>query len=162
MLAKLGLTDDDAAPEIAENVDAHLAERVSAELGSDWARTVAPAFDAEKIVLVDDRWATSREDLVRIWLTSDADLADRHDTIVESFAGAGQTVAQHATWWQGKALAAGEATRAQIFGAIAAAAQAPDAGEWSDEIAVVTGAGKGSIAAGVIGRLLAGLSLIHI
>ena len=28
------------------------------------------------IVLVDDRWATSREDLVRIWLTADADLAD--------------------------------------------------------------------------------------
>ncbi|WP_461666364.1 fatty acid synthase subunit beta domain-containing protein [Gordonia sputi] len=156
VLAKLGLTEDDAAPEIAENVDAALAERVSAELGSDWARTVAPAFDAEKIVLVDDRWATSREDLVRIWLTSDADLADRHDTIVESFVGAGQTVAQHATWWQGKALAAGEATRAQIFGAIAAAAQAPDSGEWSDEVAVVTGAGKGSIAAGVIGRLLAG------
>lgn len=155
VLAKLGLTEDETAPELAESVDSALAERVSAELGSDWARTVAPAFDADKIVLVDDRWATSREDLVRIWLTADTDLDD-HDAVVDSFAGAGQTVAQHAAWWQGKARAAGEAVHAQIFGAIAGAAGAPGAGTWSDEVAVVTGAGKGSIAAGVIAGLLAG------
>ena len=34
VLAKLGLTEDETAPELAESVDSALAERVSAELGS--------------------------------------------------------------------------------------------------------------------------------
>ena len=50
------------APETA--TDAELVDLVSAELGSDWPRLVAPAFDARKAVVLDDRWASAREDLV--------------------------------------------------------------------------------------------------
>lgn len=156
VLAKLGLADETSVPESADDPNAEVAERVSAELGSDWARTVAPAFDAAKVVLVDDRWASSREDLARIWLTDEHELDGEFEDVVTRFAGAGHTVAQHATWWQGKALAAGNRVHARVFAAIAHAAEDPGTGEWSDEIAVVTGASKGSIAAAVAGRLLAG------
>lgn len=156
VLEKLGLADVAHTAELAEDPNAALAELVSAELGSDWARTVAPAFDAAKVVLVDDRWATAREDLVRIWLSDEQELDSDHDKLVARFEGAGHTVAEHATWWQGKALASGNAVHARLFGGIAAAAENPGAGEWADEIAVVTGAGKGSIAAGIIAGLLAG------
>ncbi len=156
VLSKLGLADVAETAALAEDPNAVIAERVSAELGSDWARTVAPAFDAAKVVLVDDRWATSREDLVRIWLTDEQELDADHDKLVARFEGAGSTVAQHATWWQGKALATGNAVHATIFGSIAQAAEQPGVGQWADEIAVVTGAGKGSIASGVIAGLLAG------
>ncbi|MEE3850788.1 fatty acid synthase subunit beta domain-containing protein [Gordonia sp. LSe1-13] len=156
VLAKLGLADEVSTAEIVEDPNAVVAERVSAELGSDWARTVAPAFDVAKVVLVDDRWATSREDLVRLWLADEHDLDTDFDSVVGRFDGAGRTVAQHATWWQGKALANGNAVHARTFAAIAEAAEKPAAGEYADDIAVVTGAGKGSIAASVIGGLLAG------
>ncbi|RPA12678.1 type I polyketide synthase [Gordonia sp. OPL2] len=156
VLEKLGLADVADTAEVVEDPNAVIAERVSAELGSDWARTVAPAFDAAKIVLVDDRWATSREDLVRIWLTDEHDLDGDFERVVARFDGAGHTVAQHATWWQGKALAAGNSVHARVFAGIAHAAEQPGVGQWSDEIAVVTGAGKGSIASGVIAGLLAG------
>ncbi|GAA1480330.1 type I polyketide synthase [Gordonia sinesedis] len=156
VLAKLGLADDTSVPEAADDPNADVAERVSAELGSDWARTVAPAFDAQKVVLVDDRWATSREDLARVWLTDEHDLDTDFENVVNRFYGAGHTVAQHATWWQGKALAAGNRVHARVYAAVAHAAEEPGVGEWSDEIAVVTGASKGSIAASVVARLLAG------
>ena len=51
-----------AAPETS--TDAELIDLVTAELGSDWPRLVAPAFDGRKAVLFDDRWASAREDLV--------------------------------------------------------------------------------------------------
>ncbi|MCK5754535.1 MAG: 3-oxoacyl-ACP synthase, partial [Mycobacterium sp.] len=92
----------------------------------------------------------------RIWLTAESELDTDHDSVVARFTGAGDTVAQHATWWQGKALSGGNAVHARIFADIANAAEAPGAGQYAGEIAVVTGAGKGSIASGVIGGLLAG------
>ena len=61
-----------------------------------------------------------------------------------------------ATWWQGRALAAGRQVHASLYGRIAAGAENPDKGRYNDEVAVVTGASKGSIAASVIGRLLDG------
>lgn len=156
VLEKLGLAEINEAGELVEDPNVAIVERVSAELGSDWARTVAPAFDTAKVVLVDDRWATSREDLVRIWLTDEHDLDTDFEGVVGRFNGAGHTVATHATWWQGKALASGNAVHARTFAAIASAAEQPGVGQWSKEIAVVTGAGKGSIASGVIAGLLAG------
>ncbi|MET4164484.1 MULTISPECIES: fatty acid synthase subunit beta domain-containing protein [Gordonia] len=156
LLDKLGLAEVADLAEAAADPNAELAELVSAELGSDWARTVAPSFDAAKVVLIDDRWATAREDLVRLWLTDEHDLDADFDTIVGGFAGAGDTVADHATWWQGKALANGNAVHGRVFGAIAHAAENPEKGGYSGEIAVVTGASKGSIAAGVVAGLLAG------
>ncbi|MCR5980518.1 DUF1729 domain-containing protein [Gordonia jinghuaiqii] len=156
LLDKLGLSEVADLAEAAADPNAELAELVSAELGSDWARTVAPAFDAAKVVLIDDRWATCREDLVRIWLTDEHELDGDFEGVVRGFAGSGNTVAEHATWWQGKALAAGNAVHAKVFGAIAHVAEAPENGVHSGEIAVVTGASKGSIAAGVVAGLLAG------
>ncbi|MCB1296980.1 MAG: 3-oxoacyl-ACP synthase, partial [Gordonia sp.] len=153
VLAKLGLTDTSGTPAVEENPDAAIAALVSAELGSDWARTVAPAFDEQKVVLVDDRWATSREDLVRLWLT---DAADLDTDIAGRFAGAGEVVAEHAAWWQQKAQAAGNEPLAQVYAQIAEAAREQADGEYADQIAVVTGASKGSIAAAVVGGLLAG------
>ena len=61
-----------------------------------------------------------------------------------------------ATWWQGKALAAGRNVHASLFGRIAAGAENPGKGRYSDEVAVVTGASKGSIAASVVAQLLDG------
>ncbi|WP_238419015.1 type I polyketide synthase [Gordonia sp. 'Campus'] len=156
VLEKLGLSEVADLAEAAADPNAELAELVSAELGSDWARTVAPAFDAAKVVLIDDRWATCREDLVRLWLRDEHDVEAGFDAIVRGFTGAGNAVAEHAAWWQGKALAAGNAVHARAFAAIAHAAEDPGTGIYSGEIAVVTGASKGSIAAGVTAGLLAG------
>ncbi|MDV7173054.1 DUF1729 domain-containing protein [Gordonia amicalis] len=156
VLEKLGLAEIADLAEAAADPNAELAELVSAELGSDWARTVAPAFDDAKIVLIDDRWATAREDLVRLWLTDEHELDADFEKVVGGFVGAGDTVAEHATWWQGKALANGNAVHGRVFGAIAHAAENPEKGIYSREIAVVTGASKGSIAAGVVAGLLAG------
>ena len=67
LLGKLGLaatseTDD------SDNLDAELVQLVESELGSDWARKVAPSFDERRAVLLDDRWASVREDFARVWI----------------------------------------------------------------------------------------------
>ena len=68
----------------------------------------------------------------------------------ERFEGAGHVVATQAGWWQGKALAAGRTIHASLYGRAAAGAENPGEGRYSDEVAVVTGASKGSIAASVV------------
>ena len=146
VLDQLGLTEHVDGP--ADKADDELVELVSAELGSDWPRQVAPAFDARKAVLIDDRWATAREDLARIWLGDPID--------VERFAAAGRTVAAHATFWRAKAIEAGRVVLAETYGRIAAAAQETVDAEYGDEVAVVTGASKGGIGAAVAAELLAG------
>ncbi len=154
VLGQLGLDDPISTP--PSTTDAGLVDLVTAELGSDWPRLVAPVFDAKLAVLFDDRWASAREELVQLWLADDDDLDADWQRLSERFEGAGHVVATHATWWQGKALAAGRQVHASLFGRIAAGAENPDQGHYSDEVAVVTGASKGSIAASVAGRLLAG------
>ena len=156
ILEQLGLADVVDASAVDDDPNAALADLVSAELGSDWQRTVAPAFDEQRAVLLDDRWASAREDLARVWLLSEDEVSERHQALAESLTGAGVEVAEHATWWQGKALALGYQEHATAYAAMAHAAQAPEAGEFADDIAVVTGASQGSIAAAVVGRLLAG------
>ena len=152
MLAQLGVDTAVSAPESA--TDAELVELVSAELGSDWPRLVAPSFDARKAVLLDDRWASAREDLVRIWLTDDGDLdADR---LASRFDGAGATVAAQAGWWRERARTEGRPVHAALYERIAAGAQDPGSGRFGDQIAVVTGASNGSIAASVAAGLLDG------
>ncbi|MCG5434150.1 DUF1729 domain-containing protein [Mycobacterium sp. MYCO198283] len=154
VLSQLGLDDTVTPAESA--TDAELIDLVTAELGSDWPRLVAPAFDARKAVLLDDRWASAREDLVKLWLADD-DAVDRGwQRYAEQFEGAGHVVATQASWWQGKALAAGRTVHASLFGRIAAGAENPGRGRYSAEVAVVTGASKGSIAAAVAGLLLHG------
>jgi fatty acid synthase len=154
ILGQLGFDAPVSAPERA--TDAELVDLVSAELGSDWPRLVAPAFDAKKAVVFDDRWASAREDLVNLWLADEDEIDADWPRLSERFEGAGHVVATQANWWQGKALAAGHNVHASLFGRIAAGAENPGKGRYTDEIAVVTGASKGSIAASVVAQLLEG------
>ena len=114
---------------------AALFDLVSRELGSDWPRQVAPSFDADKAVLLDDRWASAREDLTRVAL-GELDAAGVDVT------GAGENVAK----------------QAEFLGLTELAAQARDTDtlSYSDDVAVVTGASPNSIAAGVVAELLEG------
>ncbi|TLH66776.1 type I polyketide synthase [Mycolicibacterium aubagnense] len=153
ILSELGLQ---APVSVPDATDSELIDLVTAELGSDWPRLVAPSFDGRKAVLFDDRWASAREDLARIWLLEDDDVNRDWAKLSESFEGAGHVVATQASWWQGKALAAGRTLHAALYGRAAAGAENPDKGRYANEVAVVTGASKGSIASSVVGQLLAG------
>ncbi len=136
ILTSLGLQEpaDTAALDDAD-ADVALYELVSQELGSDWPRQVAPSFDANKAVLLDDRWASAREDLSRVAL------GELGVTSID-LTGAGENVARQADY----------------FGLSALAAQARDDStlEFARDVAVVTGASPHSIAASVVKRLLAG------
>ncbi|WP_070379027.1 type I polyketide synthase [Rhodococcus sp. WMMA185] len=165
VLEQLGLADDTATQ--LQPTDTELIDLVSAELGSDWPRLVAPAFDGARAVLLDDRWASTREDLARMWIRSsegDAAAAGSAPVSAESFAGAGKSVATHAKWWQSRAAEEGRAALAEEYGRIAevAVADVGETSEWADEIAVITGASKGSIAAAVAGKLLAGGATVFV
>ncbi|TPG33229.1 DUF1729 domain-containing protein [Mycobacterium hodleri] len=154
ILGQLGV---DAPVNVGETVnDADLVDLVTAELGSDWPRLVAPTFDGRKAVLFDDRWASAREDLARLWLKDEDEIDSDWLRLSERFEAAGHVVATQANWWQGRALAAGRNVHASLYGRAAAGAENPGTGRYSDEIAVVTGASKGSIAASVIAQLLDG------
>ncbi len=154
ILGQLGLDEQVSVPPAA--TDADLIDLVTAELGADWPRLVAPAFDGKKAVVFDDRWASAREDLVKLWLIEDDEANADWARLSERFEGAGHVVATQATWWQGRALAAGRQIHASLYGRIAAGAENPDPGPFHTEVAVVTGASKGSIAASVVGKLLDG------
>ncbi|MFC9897607.1 fatty acid synthase subunit beta domain-containing protein [Nocardia sp. NPDC127579] len=166
VLEQLGLSERISAPETTPDT---LVDLVSAELGSDWPRLVAPAFDAKKAVLIDDRWATAREDLVTLWLGSPTPPSpqaptaatpvgsDTADIAVDGYLGAGEAVAAQANWWRERAKSEARSVLAGVYGRIAEAAlSTEDPGLWSSDIAVITGASKGSIAAAVTGRLLGG------
>ncbi|KUI01765.1 type I polyketide synthase [Mycobacterium sp. IS-3022] len=153
ILGQLGL---DTAVPVPEATDAELIDLVTAELGSDWPRLVAPVFDGRKAVLFDDRWASAREDLAKLWLLDEDEIDADWQRLSQRFEGAGHVVGTQATWWQGKALAAGRNIHASLYGRAAAGAENPGAGRYSDEVAVVTGASKGSIAASVVAHLLDG------
>ena len=146
LLRELDLVSPAEAAIVNED-DAIVLERVSAELGSDWARLTAPAFDAKRAVLIDDRWATAREDLARLWVG---------DTVTASFYAAGDTVAAQSTWWADRARTEGRDELAARYETIADQARTNEPGEWSEDLAVVTGASKGSIAAGIVAKLLSG------
>jgi fatty acid synthase len=153
ILGQLGLDTPVSAPEAT---DAELIDLVTAELGSDWPRLVAPVFDGRKAVVFDDRWASAREDLAKLWLLDESEIDTDWPRLSERFEGAGHVVGTQATWWQGKALAAGRNIHASLYGRAAAGAENPGKGRYTDEVAVVTGASKGSIAASVVAQLLDG------
>ena len=153
ILGQLGLDTPVSTPEAT---DAELIDLVTAELGSDWPRLVAPVFDGRKAVLFDDRWASAREDLAKLWVLDESEIDADWPRLSERFEGAGSVVGMQATWWQGKALAAGRNIHASLYGRAAAGAENPGKGRYTDEIAVVTGASKGSIAASVMAKLLDG------
>ncbi|WJZ03491.1 type I polyketide synthase [Corynebacterium freiburgense] len=134
ILAQLGL---DHTPKTAdmtgEEADAALFELVSRELGSDWPRMVSQSFDANKAVLLDDRWASAREDLARVALGEDISI---------DVTGAGEAVARQAEFWGLKDLAA--------------QARSIEGLEFAQEVAVITGASPNSIAAAITAQLLHG------
>jgi fatty acid synthase len=154
VLSQLGL--DAAVSTAAGNPDTELIDLVTAELGADWPRLVAPVFDARKAVLLDDRWASAREDLVTLWLADEGDVDGDWNQLSQRFEGAGHVVATQADWWRGRALREGRNVHASLFARIAAGAEDPAVGPYADEVAVVTGASKGSIAASVVAGLLDG------
>jgi fatty acid synthase, bacteria type len=152
----LGQLGHDTPVSVPEATDAELIDLVTAELGSDWPRLVAPVFDGRKAVLFDDRWASAREDLAKLWVLDESEIDADWSRISERFEGAGNVVGTQATWWQGKALAAGRNVHASLYGRAAAGAENPSKGQYTDEVAVITGASKGSIAASVLAQLLNG------
>ena len=143
VLDQLGLTPVATVVE-PDAADGEVLARVESELGSDWAKLTAPAFDPLQAVVFDDRWASAREDLARLAVG---------ETVDATFVGAGPVVAAQATWWAGHV---DDVALAERFRSIAADATATTSGRWSDELAVVTGASAGSIAAGITAQLLAG------
>ena len=153
ILGQLGLETPVTVPDAT---DAELIDLVTAELGSDWPRLVAPVFDGRKAVLFDDRWASAREDLAKLWVLDESEIDADWARLSERFEGAGHVVGTQASWWQGKALSAGRNVHASLYGRAAAGAENPGKGRYSDEVAVVTGASKGSIAASVVAQLLDG------
>lgn len=142
VLDRLGLAE---RPELIEvdGSDAEVLARVESELGPDWAKQTAPAFDARKAVVLDDRWASAREDVARI--------AAGHD-VAGSFVGAGQVVASHAQWY---ADHTDDTELALRLSTIAGEALSEPTFSHTADVAVVTGASQGSIASAVVGRLLA-------
>ncbi|WP_211439324.1 type I polyketide synthase [Corynebacterium glutamicum] len=134
ILTQLGL-DKPATVSVEDTAEEDLYELVSKELGSDWPRQVAPSFDENKVVLLDDRWASAREDLSRVAL---GELAATDIDVT----GAGEAVA----------------AQAEFFGLEDLAAQARDQSslDYADDVAVVTGGSPNSIAAAVVEKLLAG------
>ena len=167
VLSALGLSDRVTIPADAGDEAATtraLVEAVDAELGTGWLRSVTPAFDADRAVLIDDRWATAREDLARLGNGETSLDQARALLTPERFTGLGSAVADQAAWWARNLREADTreaAERAEIAEAIAAvAANRPVAGDesvrWADDVAVVTGVAPHSIAAAVVGELLAG------
>ncbi|MDC4232389.1 DUF1729 domain-containing protein [Actinomyces sp. B33] len=147
-LALLGLDVPASAGEREESL-ADLAQAVEAELGADWAASVAPAFDAERAVLLDDSWALIREDLARVF----AGALDADDIDPARIRGAGRDLADLASWY---ASHCGDAGRAAFFARAADLAREDADLLFADDTALVTGAAPRSIAAGLVARLLSG------
>ena len=150
VLNELGVAAPVAETEDDEN--AAVVAAVNAELGSDWPSQVEPRFDANKAILFDDRWASAREDLARLYYNNDQSVSQL------SFIGAGEDVAEQARWYAGRA---DDASLSATFTRIAAEAEEnsadhADSSRFADDVAVVTGVAPNSIAAQVVCGLLAG------
>ena len=135
ILQQLGLEPHRTVNLDDKDADAAIFDVVAQELGSDWPRLVATAFDANKAVLLDDRWASAREDIARVAVG----VLDAKDVDVT---GAGEAVARQAKHWGLDELA----TQALDTSAL----------PYAKDVAVVTGASPNSIAAAVTGELLGG------
>ncbi|OFK65921.1 3-oxoacyl-ACP synthase [Corynebacterium sp. HMSC076G08] len=133
-LAALG-REEAPTEQVEDTVHTELEQLVAAELGPDWQQRVAPAFDARKAVLLDDRWASAREDIARAAAAGEAE--PELDVL-----GAGEEVALLAEHFGYEDLARDARTPANGL-------------LFAGQVAVVTGGSPGSIAAELIGELLA-------
>lgn len=151
VLQQIGATPEPAAPHSDEN--AAVIEAVETELGRNWVKQVEPRFDARKAMLIDDRWASAREDLAHMYAQADMSYASH------AFEGAGSALAAQAVWYAQRAQADGNGQLADAFMQIAQrASSAPDAAhaQFASDVAVVTGVSAHSIAGEVVAALLAG------
>ena len=119
VLAKLGVEAPKAEAESDEN--AAVVAAVEAELGADWPKQVEPRFDERKAILFDDRWASAREDLARIYYANKANQGFGSNSGSNSgsnhglseinnfgcFVGTGKTIAEEALWFAQKSQATG-------------------------------------------------------
>ncbi|KXO91586.1 Malonyl CoA-acyl carrier protein transacylase (plasmid) [Tsukamurella tyrosinosolvens] len=157
LLQKLGLESAESGLPELDDESERLAALIATELGDDWANAVAPAFDANKAVLIDDRWASAREDLLRVWNMDPSTFPTYSKHILETAKGAGKALQDQAQWWEKKATEAGRTEHARAYAFLSGLAKSsPEPGVYAGEVAVVTGASAGSIAAAVAARLLAG------
>ena len=147
ILKVLGIS---TAPAAVESEDSSaLIAAVEAELGANWEASVRPAFDEGRAVLLDDRWATAREDLARIF----AGAASAESLAPERLRGAGQSLSELAKWYSANTS---DAALKDYFARVAQAALEAAEGRFAGDVALVTGAAPHSIAAAVVGELLAG------
>ena len=147
ILKALGLADAPVATEIEDS--SSLIAAVEAELGANWEASVRPAFDERRAVLLDDRWATAREDLARIFAGS----LEPAEVPAERLRGGGQSLSALASWY---AVHTADADLKAYFTKVSEAALEAAEGRFAGDVAVVTGAAPHSIAAAVVGELLAG------
>jgi fatty acid synthase len=163
VLNELGVNASEPAQ--GDDDNAAVVAAVEAELGADWPKQVEPRFDADKVILFDDRWASAREDLARAYYNHD------ESALNGSFIGLGKTIAAEANWFAGNLAsrnAPGDAGNqgdaealAQAFARVAAESleslsSSPASSRYAGDIAVVTGVSPNSIAAQVVEGLLAG------
>lgn len=170
VLAKLGVEAPKAETESDEN--AAVVAAVEAELGADWPKQVAPRFDERKAILFDDRWASAREDVARLYYKYAGKNVDIQVNEVSeilndfgSFLGAGEAVASEAEWFASLSKSRELNNLATIFNGIARDsrtklaqnnADTAQATRFAGEVAVVTGVAPNSIAARVVMGLLKG------
>ena len=149
ILEQLGHEITDAIDFDAEDADSNLVNLVTAELGADWPKLVTPTFTPTKAVLLDDRWATSRDDLARLWAAADEDVAGIAPGSIH------ETAVEQAQWWAAKADEAGRTQLASIYRQLAdEVITNVDELPMSSDIAVVTGASPNSIGSAVTAQLL--------
>ncbi|UQA85753.1 DUF1729 domain-containing protein [Gardnerella vaginalis] len=170
VLAKLGVEAPKAETESDEN--AAVVSAVEAELGADWPKQVAPRFDERKAILFDDRWASAREDVARLYYKYAGKNVDIQVNEVSeilndfgSFLGAGEAVASEAEWFASLSKSRELNNLATIFNGIVRDsrtklaqnnADTAQATRFAGEVAVVTGVAPNSIAARVVTGLLKG------
>ncbi|MCO5313060.1 MAG: DUF1729 domain-containing protein [Microthrixaceae bacterium] len=136
-----------------------IAAAVTRELGAGWQAAVAPAFDPARTLVIDDRWAGQREDLARLANSDpdpDRDRTDRERRFARLGRGLAPSAIGHARWHEREARRRGDVDLADRLARLVAesAATAVRTDDLSDDVALVTGASPGSIAAGIVAELL--------
>ncbi|MDR1447603.1 MAG: DUF1729 domain-containing protein [Candidatus Ancillula sp.] len=160
VLDQLGLAQ---TTEIADNADAEnqvVIDAVAAELGQDWTKRVSPKFSAKQVVLFDDRWASAKEDLARIYTYGLNSKEVGELDLERAFIGLGKDINTIALWYASKAAKNRDSSLASVFKKIAASALKTKVDEVIDlqmqgKVAVITGAAPNSIAGAIAGKLLA-------
>ncbi|WIK64412.1 type I polyketide synthase [Gleimia hominis] len=147
LLTRLGVESPGAKPENDDS--AAVLETLDRELGTGWLDTVAPAFDPRRAVLLDDRWATAREDLARVF----SGQLEAVNTC--QFEGGGASLADLANWYARQVPSSKKRLRT-LFEEVAKSCCARSMGPFKNEVAVVTGAAPNSIAAQIVAVLLSG------